>query len=63
MSAPVEYGTAVRSTDVLAIREAVLAGMGVAADMPLVQIYEDLTEGRLVPILPGWSRPPSNATS
>lgn len=58
MSAPVEYGTAVRSTDVLAIREAVLAGMGVAADMPLVQIYEDLTEGRLVPILPGWSRPP-----
>ena len=32
--------------------------MGVAADMPLVQIYEDLAEGRLVPILPGWSRPP-----
>ena len=58
VSAPVEYGTAVRSTDVLAIREAVLAGMGVAADMPLVQIYEDLAEGRLVPILPGWSRPP-----
>ena len=46
VSAPVEYGTAVRSTDVLAIREAVLSGMGVAADMPLVQI------------LPGWSRPP-----
>lgn len=58
VSAPVEYGTAVRSTDVLAIREAVLSGMGVAADMPLVQIYEDLAEGRLVPILPGWSRPP-----
>ena len=57
-SAPVEYGTAVRSTDVLAIREAVLAGMGVAADMPLVQIHEDLAEGRLVPILPGWTRPP-----
>lgn len=47
-----------RSTDVLAIREAVLSGMGVAADMPLVQIYEDLAEGKLVPILPGWSRPP-----
>lgn len=58
VSAPVEYGTAVRSTDVLAIREAVLSGMGVAADMPLVQIYEDLAEGKLVPILPGWSRPP-----
>lgn len=58
VSAPVEYGTAVCSTDVLAIREAVLSGMGVAADMPLVQIYEDLAEGKLVPILPGWSRPP-----
>lgn len=57
-SAAVEFGTAVRSTDVLAIREAVLAGMGVAVDMPLVQIHEDLIEGRLVPILPGWSRPP-----
>ena len=56
--APVEFGTAVRSTDVLAIREAVLAGMGVAVDMPLVQIHEDLLEGRLVPILPGWTRPP-----
>lgn len=44
VSAPVEYGTAVRSTDVLAIREAVLSGMGVAADMPLVQIYEDLAD-------------------
>lgn len=57
-SAAVEFGTAVRSTDVLAIREAVIAGMGVAIDMPLVQIHEDLLEGRLVPILPGWSRPP-----
>lgn len=57
-SATVEFGTAVRSTDVLAIREAVIAGMGVAVDMPLVQIHEDLLEGRLVPILPGWSRPP-----
>ena len=57
-SAAVEFGTAVRSTDVLAIREAVIAGMGVAVDMPLVQIHEDLLEGRLVPILPGWSRPP-----
>lgn len=28
-------------------REAVLSGMGVAADMPLVQIYEDLAEGKL----------------
>lgn len=58
MTAPVEFGTTVRSTDVLAIRQAVLSGQGVAVDLPLVQIYRDLLENRLVPILPGWSRPP-----
>ncbi len=57
-SEPVQFATAMRSTDVLAIREAVLSGMGVAVDLPLVQIYEDLLEGRLVPILPGWRLPP-----
>lgn len=57
-TAPVEFASAVRSTDVLAIREAVLTGMGVAVDLPLVQICEDILEGRLVPILPGWSRRP-----
>lgn len=57
-SAPVAFGTTVRSTDVLAIREALLNGMGVAVDMPLVQIHEDLLANRLVPILPGWYRPP-----
>lgn len=56
--APVQYGTIIRSTDVLAVRQAVLDGMGVAADLPLVQISEDLADGRLVPILPGWFRPP-----
>ena len=56
--APVAFGTTVRSTDVLAIREALLNGMGVAVDMPLVQIHEDLLANRLVPILPGWYRPP-----
>ena len=55
---PVAFGQAVRSTDILAIRQALLDGMGVAVDMPLVQIVEDLKTGRLVPILPGWFRPP-----
>lgn len=55
---PVVFGHAVRSTDILAIREALLKDMGVSVDMPLVQIQEDLLEGRLVPILPGWFRPP-----
>ncbi len=54
----VQFGKSVRSTDILAIRQGVLDGMGVAVDMPLVQIAEDLEEGRLMPILPGWFRPP-----
>ncbi len=53
-----EFAAVTRSTDVLAIRQAVLSGMGIAVDMPLVQIFEDLLENRLVPILPGWYRPP-----
>lgn len=57
-AAPVSYASSIRSTDILAIRNALLEGMGVAVDMPLVQIYEDLLAGRLVAILPGWFRPP-----
>ena len=55
---PVQYASAVRSTDILAVRAAVLNGMGVAVDLPLVQVADDLKAGRLVPILPGWSHPP-----
>lgn len=40
--------------DILAVRSAVLSHMGIALDLPLVQIYEDLKEGRLIPILSGW---------
>lgn len=55
---PVAFASGIRSTDILAIRAALLSGLGVAVDMPLVQIVEDLEAGRLVPILPGWFRPP-----
>lgn len=55
---PVVFGQSIRSTDILAIRTALLNDMGVAVDMPLVQIVEDLQAGTLVPILPGWFRPP-----
>ena len=57
-SVPITYASCIRSTDILAIRNALLEGMGVAVDMPLVQIYEDLLAGRLVAILPGWFHPP-----
>ena len=54
---PITFASCIRSTDILAIRNALLEGMGVAVDMPLVQIYEDLLAGRLVAILPGWFHP------
>lgn len=49
---PVTYASSIRSTDVLTIRNALLEGMRVAVDMPLVQIHEDLLKGRLAAILP-----------
>lgn len=56
---PINFASAIRSTDILAIRSALLEGMGVAVDMPLVQIHEDIVAGRLVAILPGWFHPPA----
>lgn len=53
-----QLGRVVRMVDITAIREALLNHMGVAVDMPLVQIYEDIECGRLVPILPGWMKQP-----
>lgn len=55
--ATIPYGQTVSSTDILAIREGILNHQGVSIDMPLVQCWEDLKEGRMVPILPGWRRP------
>ena len=56
---PINFASVIRSTDILAIRSALLEGMGVAVDMPLVQIHEDIVAGRLVAILPGWFHPPA----
>lgn len=55
---PLILDRVVRMVDITAIREALLNDMGVAVDMPLVQIYEDIVAGRLVPILPGWMKQP-----
>ncbi|MCG5031379.1 LysR family transcriptional regulator [Mesosutterella sp. OilRF-GAM-744-9] len=55
----IPYGRTIASTDMLSIREGVLKGYGVALDMPVVQCWEDLKEGRMVPVLPGWKRPPA----
>lgn len=55
--AAVPFGKTLTSTDILSVREGVLNGYGISLDMPLVQCWEDIKEGRLVPILPGWRRP------
>ena len=47
-----------QSTDILMIKEAVMQGLGVAVDMPLIHCYEELERGELVTILDGWHRPP-----
>lgn len=43
--------------DMLALREAAYAGVGVV-QLPMMMIWEDLTAGRLVDVSPGW-RPPA----
>ncbi len=55
---PVILNQSVKMADVVALRTAVLDHLGIALDMPLVQIHEDLQSGALVPILPGWMREP-----
>ncbi len=55
---PLVLNRVTRVVDIMTIREALLNNMGVAVDMPLVQVYEDIIAGRLIPILPGWMRRP-----
>ncbi len=55
---PISFGKTMASSDILAIRQGVLSGTGVAVDLPLVQVWEDIRDGRLVPILPGWRHLP-----
>jgi DNA-binding transcriptional LysR family regulator len=48
----------VRIGNILAIKRSVLDGLGVCVDMPLLHCAEEIAAGRLVPILPGWYKPP-----
>lgn len=47
------------SDDLAALRAAALAGIGVV-QMPNLMIEQDIAEGRLVPVLPGWASPNIN---
>ncbi len=44
--------------NILAIRRSVLDGIAVSVDLPLIHCAEEIAEGKLVPILPGWVNPP-----
>lgn len=48
----------VLSGDFLTIRSALLAGLGVALDLPTASIQDGLARGEIVPVLDGWSREP-----
>ncbi len=50
---------AISIPSIQAVRNSVLASLGVAVDLTWNKCVEDVLAGRLVPILPGWFRPPS----
>ena len=47
---------AVRYSDMLNIKDAVLRGYGIAVDIPLGMVLEELRRKELVPVLGGWHR-------
>lgn len=57
-----EYKQIVFSGDVLSGREWLMAGMGIAIDLSLAFCWKDIEQGRLVPVLNGWSRSPWDLT-
>ena len=50
------------SGDVLSGREWLMAGMGIAIDLSLAFCWKDIEQGRLIPVLNGWSRMPWDLT-
>lgn len=55
---PVKGGVETHFPTTLSILRATLEGNGVAIDLPINQCHEEVLSGKLVPILPGWYRPP-----
>jgi DNA-binding transcriptional LysR family regulator len=43
--------------DIIAIKNAVLAGYGISIDMPIVHCHKEIAAGDLIPILGNWSVP------
>ena len=59
---PLEYKQIVFSGDVLSGKEWLMAGMGVAIDLSLAFCWRDIEQGRLLPVLNGWTGAPWDLT-
>ncbi len=53
----VEHEPRLVTADLMCIREAALAGLGIAA-LPEMMYHAALTSGQLSPVMPGWTLPP-----
>jgi DNA-binding transcriptional LysR family regulator len=53
----IEHDPRLVTADLTCIREAVLAGLGIAA-LPEMMYHDALLSGRLSPVMPGWRLPP-----
>ena len=56
-SAYIKWQKSLRIADIIAVKNAVLAGYGVAVDMPIVHCHREISDGRLIPVLDGWRVP------
>ncbi len=59
---PIKWKSSMQSSDILMIKKAVVNGLGIAVDIPLIHCHEELERGELIPILDGWHRPSSKAS-
>ncbi|CAN1602816.1 protein of unknown function [Pseudomonas mediterranea] len=53
-SALIRHAPRMVTDDLLALRQAALAGIGIA-HLPYVLVRDDLAAGRLVELIPGWA--------
>lgn len=53
----IQWRKSMRVADIVAIKNAVLSGYGMAVDMPIVHCHKEISEGRLIPVLDGWQVP------
>ncbi len=55
-SAPIRWKSVFHTTNQLAIKQLVMDGQGIALDLYLGHVVDEINSGEIVPILPGWRR-------